>query len=272
LAADPQWQDIWRHNSVITYAHNDEVSSAASAIADVRVLWGGDHTVAQLRRFASPPGSRDIAFVDKISGTVINAERYLLAGAAAQDRASSAFIGDAYQFDQLACSSPHFVFFCGPDDAAEQASAAFWSAIRRKLASSHGAIPLSSNAPDKMASAYVLAASIPGAKWMERATLDRLSVMRVPPASLGHAQQRVGNGFFVESFFAELVELGSIASRRVQTLGYFGFSRAEMIRAAPLLSRCGIDRLVPMGTALNFFPIWDGYALLSELTRRVVVQ
>jgi len=34
----------------------------------------------------------------------------------------------------------------------------------------------------------------------------------------------------------------------------------------------GIDRIVPVGQALDFSPLWDGYVLFSELTRRVTVK
>jgi hypothetical protein len=34
----------------------------------------------------------------------------------------------------------------------------------------------------------------------------------------------------------------------------------------------GIDRWVSMGHALDFGAVWDGYDLLGELTRRVVVE
>jgi hypothetical protein len=107
---------------------------------------------------------------------------------------------------------------------------------------------------------------------VERTALNQLSVVRIPLPSIGNALQRVGGGFFVESFLSNIVELEQIVSRRIQTLGYFGFSREEVICAAQLLSRQGIDRIVPMGSALSFHPVWDGYPLLSELTRRVVVQ
>lgn len=270
LAADPRWRDVWEGNALITYGHSDDVSSALSAIADVRILWGGDHSVAALRAFVTPPGSRDIAFVDKISCTVIEAERLLLADAPRLERAASDFVKDAYQFDQLACSSPHLVFFCGSAEVAERASTAFWSAVRRRL-TSHD-VAMTSNAADKNASAYELAASIPGARWVEHAALSRLSVVRIPVASVPSALQRVGGGFFVESFVRNMTDLEPIVSRRFQTLGYFGFSREEVASAARSLSRKGIDRLVPMGKALDFHPVWDGYHLLSELTRRVVIQ
>lgn len=269
MTLDSRWREIWQNNAVLTYAHSEAVSSALSAMADVRVLWGGDRSVSHLRSFAGPPGSRDIAFVDKISATVVHAERYLGADAATRGRAAGAFVSDAYQFDQLACSSPHLVVFCGQTDDAERASAAFWRDVLAALSTLDAA--RASNAPDKLLSACLLAAQVPGAVWTQHAALDLLSVVRIPPSSIAEAMQRVGGGFFVESIYPQLTDLAAIAGRHMQTLSYIGYSRQEMLDAAPLLTRAGIDRIVEVGKALNFSPVWDGYHLLCELTRRVVV-
>ena len=37
------------------------------------------------------------------------------------------------------------------------------------------------------------------------------------------------------------------------------------------LSTDGIDRVVPIGQALNFDTLWDGYDLIRMLTRTVVI-
>jgi hypothetical protein len=54
-----------------------------------------------------------------------------------------------------------------------------------------------------------------------------------------------------------------------QTLTYFGFQMDELRDLVLSLSGKGLDRVVPMGAAMNFAPVWDGYVLLTELTKRV---
>jgi hypothetical protein len=34
----------------------------------------------------------------------------------------------------------------------------------------------------------------------------------------------------------------------------------------------GIDRVVPVGQALDFSPTWDGYDLLAQLSRSVIME
>ena len=45
---------------------------------------------------------------------------------------------------------------------------------------------------------------------------------------------------------------------------YIEFTREEMQAAAETLCTRGIDRIVPVGQALAFAQVWDGYVLLGE--------
>ena len=45
-----------------------------------------------------------------------------------------------------------------------------------------------------------------------------------------------------------------------------------MICFARTLPTRAIDRIVPIGTALDFSAVWDGYDLFQILSREVVVQ
>jgi hypothetical protein len=57
-----------------------------------------------------------------------------------------------------------------------------------------------------------------------------------------------------------------------QTVTHFGLDDAVLDRLALSAGAAGIDRLVPVGRALDFGPQWDGYDLWSDLSRLVVVQ
>jgi hypothetical protein len=55
--------------------------------------------------------------------------------------------------------------------------------------------------------------------------------------------------------------------RRDQTVTHFGFTAPELTDFARAVAGAGIDRLVPIGEALTFAAVWDGYDLLREFTR-----
>jgi acyl-CoA reductase-like NAD-dependent aldehyde dehydrogenase len=51
--------------AVVGYGHESEITSAISAHADVRVVWGGDATVARIREIALPPRALELTFADR---------------------------------------------------------------------------------------------------------------------------------------------------------------------------------------------------------------
>ena len=57
-----------------------------------------------------------------------------------------------------------------------------------------------------------------------------------------------------------------------QTMTYYGFARPVLQEFVEGLADRAIARVVPIGQALQFEGVWDGYSLLGELTRRVTVR
>lgn len=50
--------------SLIRYERDQETNDLLSSIADLRIVWGGDTTIAQLRKSPLPPKSTEITFDD----------------------------------------------------------------------------------------------------------------------------------------------------------------------------------------------------------------
>jgi hypothetical protein len=263
---EPRFKAIRARNIVLTYPHDAGANEFLSRISDARLVWGGDRTVTKLRSVPAKPTTREISFADKVSHAVIHAERYLAATEAERAACAKAFYNDAYQFDQMACSSPHFVIFVGTPANAEKASEVFWKALREELRR-RGHADSNSVAMDKFAAAAEILGSDAKARWKQ----SEPAVVSAAVESFAALRERRGGGFFVEAHINELGDLAGALKQGDQTLGYFGFMTTEMQEAAGALTMRGIDRIVPIGQALNFGPVWDGYVLLAELTRRVTV-
>ncbi len=104
-------------NRFVTYGHEDDITAALSAWCAHRVIWGGDEAVAAIRPLPLPPHASERVFGNKYSFAVIDAARYREAGEEERARLASGFFNDLFWFDQMACSSPHVVFWLGgPDD------------------------------------------------------------------------------------------------------------------------------------------------------------
>jgi hypothetical protein len=79
------------------------------------------------------------------------------------------------------------------------------------------------------------------------------------------------NVFFVVKI-GDINDLLLHDSEKLQTLSYFGYAKDEVrdfVLNNPLI---GIDRVVPLGRALDFDVVWDGINILQNLTRLVNIQ
>ena len=79
-------------------------------------------------------------------------------------------------------------------------------------------------------------------------------------------------GGLLQHAWARLPEIVSFAREEDQTLVHFGLSEVELEELARGAGLRGLDRLVPVGQALAFEANWDGYSLMTDFTRKVVIR
>jgi hypothetical protein len=84
-------------------------------------------------------------------------------------------------------------------------------------------------------------------------------------------QFKYNSGFFFEQDIDDLADVLPICGERLQTLVYYGFSKAEISSFLDEYRPKGIDRFVPIGKSMDFSLVWDGHDLIRELSRKVVL-
>jgi hypothetical protein len=89
-----------------------------------------------------------------------------------------------------------------------------------------------------------------------------------------HSDERIlllncGGGLFFETEIEELKQLKQILSAKDQTISYFGFNHACLADLAVTLPSRAVDRIVPIGKALEFSTTWDGTNLLRVFSREI---
>lgn len=263
--ADPV---VARTQLMVTYGHDDAVTAQLSATSDLRVLWGGDRAVENLRRHPLAPAARDLTFPDRSSFAMLSVPGWAAASAQRRRDAANAFANDAYWFDQAACASPRTVFLVGAAEQAEEVRAEF-VALLDDVVRERGWDVDAAMAVEKRVGAYGLAAD-GGVRRMvfhrnALATLELADVSATP-------RHWLGAGTFPFVTVPDLTELVPFVRRRDQTLTHFGFARDELTALARSLGGRGVDRIVPFGAALTFAPVWDGHDLLREFVRLVTVN
>jgi acyl-CoA reductase LuxC len=253
---------------MVTYDRDDAVTAALSAAADLRVIWGGDHSVEQLRRHPLAPHAQDLPFPDRSSFTVISAEGWAAAAPEVRDVAALGFYNDSYWFDQAACASPRAVYWVGEPPAVAAAREDFLARLRTVLDSKQPPVD-AAMAVEKRVATYGLAVDgiATGITFdgNELATVELASPEAIP-------RRWLGTGTFPQSSVRALADLTTVVQRRDQTVTHFGFTGQELEAFAYALAGRGVDRMVPIGDALSFSAIWDGHDLMREFTRLTVVQ
>ena len=67
-------------------------------------------------------------------------------------------------------------------------------------------------------------------------------------------------------------DLKKYVNSKYQTLTYFGFTKNELRKLIKVNQLKGIDRIVPIGRALDIDLIWDGYDINNFLTRTIEIK
>jgi Acyl-CoA reductase (LuxC) len=267
LALD-ELAEVRAGTAVLTWDHELAPTELCSAACDVRLLWGGDETVAALRGVPLGPAAKDVAFVDRFSMAAIDALAWLEAGQQTREDLATRLHNDAYWFDQQGCSSPRLLVWCGEPEQAAAASDDLFGRLAARLDAAGYELPLGA-VTAKLA--WIAGAAIDRPLVRVRNWGNSLSVLSL--ASLDDFDRtHPGAGTFLEATLPGLDALAGYVTPRDQTLAVFGFGSRVLegfVRGA--LGR-GIDRVVPLGEALKFDHRWDGMDLLSELTRQVVIS
>lgn len=253
---------------MVSYGHDQSITSRISQRCDVRVVWGGDATIDTIRRSPLPAHATELTFPDRFSMAAIELAAYAALTPARRNRLAEKFFNDAYWFDQLGCSSARLVVWVGDVSKAGELSRDFFGRLRAIIDTKGYAVD-TATAVAKRVHAYgsMIDAPVVGYSGLGN-ELTVLPVTRFPEVRGDFC----GGGLFYSLHAASLLELTEHLERRDQTLAWFGFGAQQLRELAWALNGRGLDRIVPVGTALDFDRIWDGHDLLQAFSRRVVID
>lgn len=248
---------------LIRYERDREINSLLSRLADTRIIWGGDATIAELRKSPLKPRAGEITFADRCSLAVIDSGWYL--EKADRRRTARDFYNDTYLTDQNACTSPRLIVWLG--DRREEAKEAFWEALHTQVKENYELQPV--QGVDKLVRGCRLAAEREGVR-VQPVRDNRIVRVTVPALDRGLLEETGNSGYFLEYDCGDILELKELCDDpRCQTAAYLG--EKEMLMPLLRAGIHGIDRVVPVGKTMDFDLLWDGYNLYERLTRVIPV-
>lgn len=259
----PKFTHFKDYINFIRYEKSQDVNTYLSQLCDVRIIWGGDRSVSEIRKSNLPPRSFDITFANRVSYAIISAKSYL--NEAQKDNLVKAFYNDTYLFDQNACTSPKLVIWLGTHLDIEKSKKDFWKRIHNLIKKDYtfGA----KQALDKLLDICSIAIND---DIKIKTSFDNFLVRY--DLKTYHKNTFIGNsGLFGEIETDSLEKILPLFSKKVQTLSYFGIEKREFINFVEENNFYGVDRIVPLGKSMDFSHIWDGFNLLESLTRNIQI-
>ena len=264
LENNPSFTD---YIALVRYERDKEINDYLSNIADVRVIWGGDNTIEEIRKSPINARTTEILFADRYSLSVIDSNIYMNIIESDKDgkeseRITLDFYNDTYLSDQNACTSPRVVVWTGT--RIEDAKSVFWKSVQLLVDKKYRFQDI--QGVNKIGEVYKAAALYDGTINVinsENNTLIRVSVNRLTPELMNY---RGDSGLFYEYETDDIKTLFDFCNdTHCQTICMIG----ETGLVEPLLSERikGVDRVVSVGHSMDFDFVWDGYDLFEEFTR-----
>lgn len=256
------WQKWGEYIIFLRYTRDQQINDYLSSLCDVRVVWGGDATIHEIRKSELPPRAGEITFADRYSICVIDIQKYLETDD--KEQMALRFYNDTYLADQNACTSPILICWLGDNCKLAEAQEIFWNTLWPVVSQKYKAQPI--QFVEKLVNCCSSSVHIPGCHVvkMRDNLITRVGLEQLPPDIQLY---RGTSGFFFEYHLRNVMDLRPICGDKLQTVAYCG--NPEMLLPLVCSGIKGIDRIVPIGNAMNFGLIWDGHNLVERMTREV---
>jgi len=259
-----QYDEFARRILLVRYDKLNSATSFFSSVCDVRIIWGGNLAVNEIRKNELREGAIDIAFADKYSICVINADSYILE--AEPEKISRSFYNDSFLFDQNACTSPHLVAWLGSNENIADSQNIFWDTLHKLVKKKYNF--QSHSAIDKLLTFCEQAIHFGEIKKIT--TPDNL-IWRVELSQIPKNidKFRSNCGYFVEYKTNSLFDLSGLISAKHQTIASYGID-PEHWRLFGLHEKINVmERIRPIGKTSDFSLTWDGCNLIDSLSKEI---
>ena len=262
-----KYTNIKKSNCFIQYNNASEITEKISSVCDGRVIWGGDKTINDIRKIWIPERAIDINFPDRYSLSVINLDQMKKQKPNQLKLLVKKFYYDGYTMNQLACNSPHFVFWVGKKN--EKLQNYFWDQLS-KIAEKKFLFD-DIHIVDKYTN---LMENIIIQKDFNKVKMFKNNLYVIDPGKQTKEIENIRgiNGTFFQKNINQINDLKQFITKKCQTISYFGFSRNNFKNFLLNNNLLGVDRVVPIGRALEIDIVWDGYEVIKSLSRIISIE
>ena len=256
------------------YEHSDEITAYLSSLSDIRIIWGGNRTIEQIRSYPIPPRAIEMCFADRHSIAVIDAKNYLEMiqdKDTGEDKAkdiAKRFYTDTYYSDQNACSSPRIVIWLGEsEEDTKKAQTVFWDSLEQEVSKRYEMQPI--QAVDKLSMFTELSMNKEGVHLQRKS--NKLFIIDLDELSEDVMDYKMGGGYFLQFTTDALSDIIPIMGKYCQTVAVLGIDKKEIVDFVHEYGVRGVDRVVDIGDTMGLEFTWDGYRMIEAMSRVVYV-
>ena len=254
--------------TILRYGSGNELLTKKYSLeCDARLIWGGDQTISDIKRFNTKPKNIDVPFSDRYSISLINSEKLLKLSNNDLINLVRNFYNDTYVVDQNACSSPHIILWDG--NSKNQSKKKFWIKLNDLIKKRYISPMISAvDSYSRLVKEIIKNKNIKSYKSFSK-SLYVITLKKIHPNLF---LEKTKWGFFFECDIKNLDNLNYVTNKKLQTLTYFFNDKKFLKKYFSKKNFNGIDRIVPFGQALNINLIWDGYDLTKILSREIEIK
>lgn len=264
LLKRPEFTLINEQTQVISYSHIKDINDYYSRLCDVRIIWGGDTTIETIRCSPLRMKATEITFADRFSFAVFDETTMESLTSQELKQIGEKFYNDTYLMDQNACSSPHLILWNASNKKVGRKK--FWEIVAR-IAEQYDLSE--KKVLDKYTILCEKATEIKEMGSVSRYT-NLLYVVKLRDIPEKMDEVRGKFGLFYEADLSDTKVLCSKISTKMQTCVTYGIDNHKFADLLIENNVLGIDRIVPIGQAMNIGVHWDGYDVIGSMSREIV--
>ncbi|EHL15653.1 hypothetical protein HMPREF9630_02051 [Peptoanaerobacter stomatis] len=261
-----KYSSIKNNISIISYEHNKKITDYYSNLCDVRIIWGGDNTINEIRTSPINTRTMELTFADRYSFSIISAKSILDSSDEQLKRLSENFYNDTYLIDQNACSSPHLIVWKNDVENYEllkKSKDIFWKFVYNTVKKWE--------IEDVYASEKYTLACEYATIYEEIDKLERydnyIYILNLNSIKNSTIKIKGKLGLFSQISIDSYDEIAPLLKKETQTITYYGIVSGEIVDFIKKIGTKGVDRIVPFGKSLELDLIWDGYDIINMLSR-----
>ena len=248
---------------------NSPLAANISLLSDIKIIWGSDETIQNVKNFKENPRCVTISFPDRISFAVFNTEKLKFLKKNNFKSVIKNFYNDSYFMNQLACNSPHHIFWINGIKN-KQLIENFWDELA--IISKNNFMFNEIDAVNKKMKQIEILLGNKKFK-IKKEYLNNLTIIDTNKDKKKYIDDFRGlNGIFYEKNINHIDDLSNFITKKTQTILSWGVGMNDFRNFMIKNNITGVDRIVNIGNGFDIDLNWDGYSLINTLSRVVRID